>query len=97
MNFCHETSAAKVKCVHTSSQKIVKREQRLAQAIRNALTLLSDDAFHPSLKTHKLKGNLADSWSCSVEYDLRIIFEFVEHEGAEAILLETIGTHDEIY
>jgi len=37
------------------------------------------------------------SWSCSGGYDLRIIFKFVEHEESQAILLETIGTHDEVY
>ena len=35
--------------------------------------------------------------SCSGGYDLRSIFKFVEHEGVQAILLETIGTHDEVY
>ena len=25
------------------------------------------------------------------------IFQFVEHEGSHAILLESIGTHDEVY
>ncbi len=49
------------------------------------------------LYEHKLKGDLAENWACSVGYDLRIIFKFVEHEGAEAILLQTIGTHDEVY
>jgi mRNA-degrading endonuclease YafQ of YafQ-DinJ toxin-antitoxin module len=44
-----------------------------------------------------LKGNLAGSWACSAGYDLRIIFSFVEQRGAEAILLETLGTHDEVY
>lgn len=58
---------------------------------------LSSDAFHPSLKTHKLKGKLRGSWACSVDYDLRIVFEFVKHEGDDAILLETVGTHDEVY
>jgi len=48
------------------------------------------------LKTHKLKGELAGSWACSAGYDLRIVFEFVQHEGNEAILLQTIGTHDEV-
>jgi hypothetical protein len=28
---------------------------------------------------------------------LRILFEFVQHEGAEAISLQTVGTHDEVY
>ena len=80
-----------------SAKKVLKRDRMLAQALQDTLTLLSKDAFHPSLKTHKLKGNFDGLWACSVEYDLRIIFEFVQHEGAEAILLEAVGTHDEVY
>ncbi len=80
-----------------SAKRTVRKDPRLAQNIQSALELLSEDAFHPRLKTHKLKGNLAGAWACSVGYDLRIVFEFVQHEGAEAILLETIGTHNEVY
>ena len=29
--------------------------------------------------------------------DLRIVFEYTQHEGQEAILLLASGTHDEIY
>ncbi len=49
------------------------------------------------LNTHKLKGELKDSYACSAGYDLRIIFKFVEYEQTQAILLESIGTHDEVY
>ena len=56
-----------------------------------------EDAFQAVLKTHKLKGELTGSWACSAGYDLRLIFEFVQHAGAEAILLQNIGTHDEVY
>jgi len=49
------------------------------------------------LKTHKLKGDLQGSWACSGGYDLRIVFEFVQYQGSEAILLESIGTHEEAY
>ncbi len=80
-----------------SAKRTVKKDPRLVQDIQSALELLSEDTFHPRLKTHKLKGNLAGAWACSVGYDLRIVFEFVQHEGAEAILLETIGTHNEVY
>jgi len=65
--------------------------------LQAALESLAEDAFHPVLKTHKLKGELAGSWACSAGYDLRIVFEFVKHEKAEAILLQTVGTHDEVY
>lgn len=61
------------------------------------LELLAEDAFDPKLKTHKLKGHLARSWACSAGYDLRVVFQFVMHRGGEAILLETVGTHDEVY
>lgn len=80
-----------------AAKRTVKKDARLAKDIQATLDLLSEDAFHPRLKTHKLKGNLEGSWACSVGYDLRIVFEFVQHEGTEAILLETVGTHDEVY
>ena len=59
--------------------------------------LLAEDAFHPQLRSHKLKGEFAGSWACSVGYDLRIVFQFVQHEDSEALLLVTVGTHDEVY
>ena len=59
--------------------------------------LLAEDAFHPSLKTHKLRGTLEGSFACSMTHDLRILFEFIQHDGAGAILLLTVGTHDEVY
>jgi mRNA-degrading endonuclease YafQ of YafQ-DinJ toxin-antitoxin module len=52
---------------------------------------------HPRLKTHKLKGDKQDLLSCSAGYDLRVVFQIVEHEKAEAILLLTVGTHEEVY
>lgn len=80
-----------------AAKRAVRKEPRLANDIQSTLELLAEDAFNPRLKTHKLKGNLEGAWACSAGYDLRIIFEFVQHDGAEAILLETIGTHDEVY
>lgn len=68
-----------------------------ATDIEAALEQLSADAAHPSLRSHKLRGKLAGCWACSAGYDLRIVYEFVQHDGAEAILLLAIGTHDEVY
>jgi len=41
-------------------------------AIRYCLNLIQEDAFDPRLRTHKLKGDLADCWACTAGYDLRI-------------------------
>lgn len=65
--------------------------------IRQTLTLLEEDAHNPTLRTHKLKGRLNGNWSSTVQYDLRIVFQFVHQDGSEAILLGDIGTHEEVY
>jgi mRNA interferase YafQ len=76
---------------------MVRRRPEVAADLQGTLELLADDAFSPSLRTHKLKGKLAGSWATSAGYDLRVVFRFVKHEGAEAILLESVGSHDEVY
>lgn len=80
-----------------AARRLVKKNPDAALNLQTALEALAENAFHAALKTHKLKGDLAGSWACSAGYDLRIVFEFVQHEGAEAIPLQTIGTHDEVY
>ena len=80
-----------------AARRIVKKRPGVARDIRVALELLAEDAFHPQLRTHKLKGKMKGSWACSARYDLRIVFRFVEYERVEAILLETVGTHEEVY
>ena len=80
-----------------AAKKYSKTRPEGADELRSALQLLEADAFHPRLKTHKLSGQLKDSWASSGGYDLRIVFKFVTHEGNEAILLETAGSHDEVY
>lgn len=80
-----------------NARKVVKKQPRLAQNIQNTLELLCSDPFQIQLRTHKLKGELKDSYACSVDYDLRIIFKFVQYEQTQAILLQSIGTHDEVY
>ena len=80
-----------------AAKKRTEKAPQLSADIQSALGLLATDAFQPKLKTHILKGDLDGSWACTAGYDLRIIFRFVSHEGNEAILLESIGAHDEVY
>ena len=30
-------------------------------------------------------------------YDLRILFDFIHRDGRECIVLDTVGTHDDVY
>jgi mRNA interferase YafQ len=78
---------------------IVKRQPDLKNKIEAKLRLLSADPFDPTLRTHKLKGKLSEAWSCSVEYDCRIVFRFEQNPETleEEINLIDIGSHDEVY
>ena len=80
-------------------KRVIKKHPTLRNDIEETLTLLEQDAFAPSLETHKLKGKLAGSWACSVGYDLRIVFDFVKCEGQQEddVRLLGIGPHDEVY
>jgi addiction module RelE/StbE family toxin len=76
-----------------------RRQPGLRARAEHTLRQLATDPFHPSLHSHKLKGELAGVWACTVDYDNRILFEFVQNpeSGEEEIHLLTMGTHDEVY
>lgn len=61
--------------------------------IKRKLIIFFTNPFNPQLKTHKLTGKLKKYWSFSVNYSLRILFEFINEESVGLI---DIGTH-EIY
>ncbi len=75
-------------------KKLIKNDESLKILIFERLSLFAVDAFHPSLKTHKLTGNLSNCWSFSIDYQLRILFQFVDTNSA---LLIDIGAHDDVY
>jgi toxin HigB-1 len=79
-------------------KRMVRKNPQLRPLIEQALRQLAEDPFQPGLRTHKLKGDLANIWSCSIDYNYRILFEFVrDSDEEEAVLLLNIGTHDEVY
>ena len=80
-------------------KRAVRRQPDLQARVKRTLKQLAEDPFHPALHSHKLKGELAGAWACTVDYDNRILFEFVHNPESEEeeILLLTMGTHDEVY
>jgi addiction module RelE/StbE family toxin len=80
-------------------KRLIKKNPQMRSQVEKVLHLLREDPFDSSLRTHKLKGDLDGVWSCSVDYDNRILFEFVNNSesGEEDILLLTLGSHDDVY
>ena len=80
-------------------KRLIRRNPQLRLLIEQTLQQMATDVYHLSLKTHKLIGNLDNTWSCSIDYSYRILFEFVPDVEAEgmAILLLNVGSHDDVY
>lgn len=56
-------------------------------------SIFKKNPFAPSLKTHKLSGKLSHYYSFSINYQYRVLFEFLNEK---AVLFINVGTH-EIY
>lgn len=80
-----------------AARKYLRRHPDQASNLFEVFTQLAEDPFQLSLRTHKLTGVLAGSWACSAGYDLRVIFRMIKKSDKSLIVLETIGTHDEVY
>jgi addiction module RelE/StbE family toxin len=75
-------------------KKAIKSTPDLEKKFWELIHIFEVDPFHPKLKTHKLSGKLKEQWAFVVEYDCRVVFEFM---GKSKALLVDIGTHDEVY
>jgi mRNA interferase YafQ len=82
-----------------SLKRLLKKQPSLKAKIIPVLECLAENPFDPSLKTHKLKGDLKGLWACTVEYDCRLIFRFqeIKDEPDEAIMMIDVGNHDDVY
>jgi len=82
-----------------SFKRLVRKNPQLQDKILAVLELLGNEPFTPSLKSHKLTGQLQGLWACSVAYDCRIIFALKKDSVTEEdlIVLVDIGSHDEVY
>lgn len=75
--------------------KFFKKHPDLFERYAKTIRLMELDVFHPSLRLHKLKGNLSEYHSISISMQYRIVVEFVIED--EKIILINIGMHDDVY
>jgi mRNA-degrading endonuclease YafQ of YafQ-DinJ toxin-antitoxin module len=88
------------KIIFTSSYekraiKFLKKHKDLIRQYEKILKLLELNPYHPSLRLHKLKGNLSEIHSVSINISYRITIDFIIEE--DTIIPINIGTHDEVY
>ena len=78
-----EPSKAFTKSLKKSSQKDQK-------AVARKLMIISQNPFHPSLRTKKVQS-IQDVFECSVNMNIRILWTY---KNGNIILLLDVGHHD---
>ncbi len=75
--------------------KFLKKHPEIISQYEKTLKIMEINHNHPSLRLHKLKGNLSDIYSVSINISYRITIDFIVKE--DTIIPINIGTHDEVY
>lgn len=75
-------------------KKNIKKNHELKKKFWDAMEVFSKNPFNPRLRTHKLTGQLEGLWALSIDYDCRVVFQFI---SKNEVLLIDIGGHDEVY
>lgn len=74
-------------------RRLERKNKKLALRIERQLALFSQNPKHPSLRLHKLTGELQDLWSISITKSVRMVYLQKQNEA----YFTDIGTHDEVY
>lgn len=83
--------------VHKKLVQIKRRDQHLFRQIEKQLRLFRQNPRHPSLRSHKLKGQLQETWSISVGMEVHLTYYMKVIENQKRAVFFAIGTHDQVY
>jgi len=76
-------------------KKFIKKHPEVLDRYIKVVEILERDPYHPSLRLHKLKGNLHQYYSISITMQYRVVIDFIIKDNE--IMPIDIGTHDEVY
>ena len=72
-----------------------KLNPHLKEEVKEKIELFRNTENHKTLKVHKLSGILENTFSFTVNYKVRIIFEYGKDNDEVNLLL--VGDHDGVY
>jgi mRNA-degrading endonuclease YafQ of YafQ-DinJ toxin-antitoxin module len=73
--------------------RFLKANPALIAPYKKTVTILEENPYHPSLRLHKLLGDLKEFYSVSINLKYRIVIDFVIED--DQITLINIGNHYE--
>ena len=62
--------------------QIHKKDKKLFSKIEKQIVLFETNPKHPSLRLHKLTGDLKNFWSISITRDFRMIYQLKNEDTA---------------
>ena len=77
-------------------KKRVGSRKDLEEKFWQRVEIFRSNPFDLRLRTHKLSGELREYWSFTIEYEIRVVFQFAA-KIAPCFKTQDIGTHDEVY
>lgn len=77
------------------AEKFIRRHPEVLGQYEKTLRLLELNPWHPSLRLHKLRDELRDLHSVSINISYSIALEFLVDD--ETIIPVNVGSHDEAY
>lgn len=79
----------------TYSKDFLKSARKLPRNVQGLLLekekLFLDNSADLRLHTHRLKGKMLGLWAFSVNYSIRVLFEYVK---ADEVIFHNFGTHE---
>lgn len=75
--------------------RFLKKHPDIESIYTKCISLLESNPYHPSLRLHKLSGDLKELHSISITIKYRMTIEFLI--TSNTITPVNIGTHEEVY
>jgi len=76
-------------------KKFMKKHPDILEKYVKTIKLLEINPYYPSLRLHKLQGQLKEYQSVSITMKYRVVIDFIVKD--DEIILMDIGTHNEVY
>ena len=76
-------------------KRFFKRHPEMVDRYDKMVHILTINPSHPSLRLHKLKGNLKEYYSVSITMEYRMVIDFIIKD--DTIIPIDIGNHEDVY
>ncbi len=80
--------------VYRKLKKLKRKDFGLFSLIKVKLEIFKIDEKRPSLRLHKLSGEMMESWSISINESIRMVFYY---RNKDRVVFTNLGKHEEVY